>query len=414
MAAGESAEGHGRHESEDAEALGDRHSVLAMGTPSILRSWAEGQLVDLGEDGRRSVAASGPYALLGLCAFWSGDFKAVDELLGIASELVGDGPWTEEVAARVVLQRSLAAVVASLRGQRDLAERDFLAALKPNGGPNVQRAQIVAYSMRAALASEGEPERALSDVQIAQELSTAVGNERLSAVAAIGEGWARSELGQFDDGVAILRRASTDLPGELERAVAKMRLAEVQLRMGDRASARTSVDSARETFLEADARYWAARSALLTGAIDRDRGGRWLRRARELSLPDPAYDRLFLSEGSFSINLESRPSVRRDGEPVVFLTRHAEAAVRLLAVSGSTGMSSKELSDIFWPGVPTERQRPRLRTLLWQARNSLGADAWRVQRRGDLIVFDTDGVELSGSTTTSAIAAEFSKRRSSR
>ncbi len=414
MAAGVSSEGSGGPQPEGFEGLTSPPSVLAMGKPFVLRAWAEGQLASLGEEGRASVAASGPYALLGLCAFWSGDFNAVDETLAAASKLVGEGPWTDEIATRVVLQRSLAAVVASLRGQTDLAEQAFSAAFEPEGGPDVEKARIVAYSMRAALASEGEPERALSDVQRARELSADVGNERLAAVATIGEGWALSELGQLDDSVAILQRATRELPGELERAVAMVRLAEVQLRIGDRASAREIIESAHETFVEADARYWAARSALLAGAIDRDRGGRWLRRARELSLPDPAYDRLFLPDGSLVINLASQPVVLRDGVPVAFLTRHAEAAVRLLAVSASKGMSSTELNDIFWPGVPLERQRPRLRTLLWQARNSLGADAWRVQRRGDHIFLDTDGVELNGSTTASAIAAEFPKRRSSR
>ena len=103
----------------------------------------------------------------------------------------------------------------------------------------------------------------------------------------------------------------------------------------------------------------------------------------------------------------------RDGVPIEFLTRHADAAVRLLAAAGSNGMKARELSNAFWPGVPEERQRARLRTMLWQARNSLGADAWRVQRQSDLVVFDTSGVDVSGLVTVAAIAKEFTARRSS-
>jgi hypothetical protein len=235
----------------------------------------------------------------------------------------------------------------------------------------------------------------------------------LAAVAAIGEGWAHSELGQLDQAVQELQTASVELPGNLERSVAQLRLAEVQLQMGDRASARAAVDAARETFLEAEARYWGARAVLLTGAIDRDRGGRWLKLARELSLPDPAYDRLFLPEGSLTIDVSSSASVLRDGVRIEFLTRHADAAVRLLAAAGSNGMKARELSNVFWPGVPEERQRARLRTMLWQARNSLGADAWRVQRQRDLVVLDTSGVDVSGLVTVAAIAKEFAARRSS-
>ena len=390
-----------------------RHHPLSVGDPRRLRSWAEGQLIELGESRRNTVDASGIYALLGLCAFWSGDFAALDEMLDITSELVGPGPWSDEVAARVVLQRSLSAVLASLRGQREEAEINFAAALAPSGGQAVDEARVVAYSMRAALASEGLPERALEDVQRARQISSALGKHELAAVAAIGEGWAHSELGQLDQAAQVLQAASTELPGNLERSVAQLRLAEVQLRIGDRATAREIVDAARETFLEAEARYWGARASLLTGAIDRDRGGRWLKLARELSLPDPAYDRLFLPKGSLTIDVSAAASVLRDGVPVEFLTRHAEAAVRLLAMSRSNGMSAQELSDVFWPGIPEERQRARLRTLLWQARNSLGADAWRVQRQGNIVVLDTSGVDVFGSITAASLAKEFSARRSS-
>ena len=366
----------------------------------------------IGHVARESLAASGPYALLSLTAFWAGDFTALDELLVSAPATVGPGPWPDEIAAQVVFQRSLGAVLSSLRGNRDDAETGFLDALALRGGQPVDEARVIAYSMRAAFASDGLPERALDDIGRARELSSAVGNSELAAVASIGEGWALSELGQLEEAASVLQDAMENLPDSLGRSVAQLRLAEVELMMGDRVSARSSVDRARETFLKAEARYWAARAVLLTGSIDRDRGGRWLKLARELALPDLAYERLFLPEGALSIDLSAKSPVCRDGMPIVFLTRHAEAAVRLLAMSGSEGMSVQHIADVFWPDVPLDRQRARLRTLLWQARNSLGADAWRVQRQHDLVVFDRSGVDVSGSITATAIAAEFSSRRS--
>ena len=368
----------------------------------------EGSGADLG----LSITASGPYAHQALTAFWAGDFAALDELLSTAPALVGPGPWPDEIAVQVIFQRSLGAVLASLRGNRDDSERGFLDALALSGGQSVDEARVIAYSMRAAFASDGEPERALDDVGRARQISSAVGKSELAAVASIGEGWALSELGQLKEAASVLQGSTEILPDGLGRSVAQVRLAEVHLMMGDRVAARSAVDSARETFIKAEARYWGARAALLTGAIDRDRGGRWLKLARELALPDPAYERLFLPEGMLSIDLSAKRSVRRDGVPVVFLTRHAEAAVRLLAMSGPEGMSVQRIAEIFWPGVTLDRQRARLRTLLWQARNSLGADAWRVQRQHDLVVFDTSGVDVIGSITATAIATEFSSRRS--
>lgn len=386
-------------------------STPPVGLPSALPSWVQEKLVELGAENYTSSSRDAPYALLGLSAFWLGDFAAVDAVVAAAAELAGEGPWPDEIAARVMLQRSLAGVVASLRGQFDDAERFFLSALEPRGGSTVDEARVVTLSMRAALCSDGQPERALDDVAHARKIAAELGSGDLAAISAIGEGWALSELGRFSEAAAILSTASDSLRGDLERSVAKLRLAEVQLRMGDRSTARATVNEARQTFLDAGARYWGARSVLLTGAIDRDRGGRWLRLARELSLPDPAYERLFLPEGTLRIDLATSPSVQRDGIDVDFLTRHAEATVRLAAAAGESGVSVKELSALFWPDVTQERQRARLRTLLWQARNSLGADAWRLQRKRDLVLFDSAGVEIAGSVSPATIAAEFSNRR---
>ena len=373
-----------------------------------------GVSVDPALDEGADAGDVGAFAEIGTSTFWAGDFAALDKILVLAGQRAGTGPWSDEEAALVVYQRSIAAVVASLRGLPDLAERCFFAALEPEGSYHVERARVLAYSIRAALASDGQPERALSDVKRARELAASFEEPSLSAIASIGEGFAMSELGHFVEAAEILRRASGDLPEGLRRSIAELRLAEVQLRMGDRVSARRTVDGARNVFLGAEARYWGARSALLTGAIDRDRGGRWLALARELSLPDPAYDRLFLPDGVLQINLSALPVLQRDGVPVNFLTRHSEAALRLLALSGNDGVSSDDLITAFWPDVAlVERQRARLRTLLWQVRNALGADAWRLQRKRDRILFDATGVEVLGSSSQSTIIAEFSRRRSS-
>ena len=53
----------------------------------------------IGHVARESLAASGPYALLSLTAFWAGDFTALDELLVSAPATVGPGPWPDEIAA---------------------------------------------------------------------------------------------------------------------------------------------------------------------------------------------------------------------------------------------------------------------------------------------------------------------------
>ncbi len=86
--------------------------------------------------------------------------------------------------------------------------------------------------------------------------------------------------------------------------------------------------------------------------------------------------------------------VELGGSPARFATRHAECAVYLLALRGSDGMMADDLGTRLWPQAPQHKRGPRVRTLLWQVRTALGDQAWRVQRRGPIVVLDLLGAEL--------------------
>jgi hypothetical protein len=155
---------------------------------------------------------------------------------------------------------------------------------------------------------------------------------------------------------------------------------------------------AYDDLIECDARFWAARAALAAAAVDPDHEGQWRDRAVALSTGDPAFVRLLRTDHQ----LEIRSGAGRlagvsggtylDGEPVAFLTRHAELALYLLLLAGRDGLSATELASRLWPEAPVRRHRPRLRTCLWQVRKSLGEEHWRVRRTPSQIFFDADGV----------------------
>lgn len=363
------------------------------------------------------IGANGPESggiwigAAGADAFWRGDFAELDRILRASIDRLGPEPWDESTRTRFVYQRALAGALGYLRGDGDAAAAAFDDALSADGGVELREAQLTALLLRALFASDDRAEGALADVAAIRASAEAMGRVDGVPLAGVAEGWALARLGRTGESLEILRPLTTELPSDMGRALASLALAEVFLQVGDRRSARRAVDVAREAYFEAGAHYWSARAALLTGSIERDRAGRWLHLAREMSLDDPAYERLFLPRGSLRIEPATTPAVWRDGEPVRFLTRHAEVTVRLLASCHPDGLEVQEIIGLFWPDVPDERQRARLRTLLWQIRNSLGADSWRVQRNRDFVMFDAEGVELVGSITRRAIAEEFRSRR---
>ncbi len=86
------------------------------------------------------------------------------------------------------------------------------------------------------------------------------------------------------------------------------------------------------------------------------------------------------------IDPSAQPPVWRGGDAVEFATRHAELVVIVLAAAGDEGVDVAWLIELLWPGAAPDRGRRRLRTVLWQARRSLGPDGARIVRRSGRLV----------------------------
>lgn len=77
-----------------------------------------------------------------------------------------------------------------------------------------------------------------------------------------------------------------------------------------------------------------------------------------------------------------------------FPTHRAELAVCCLALAAPGGLHQEVLVERLWPSAPADRGAARLRTLLWQVRRTLGADAWRIQRRAQRVVLELEGASV--------------------
>jgi DNA-binding SARP family transcriptional activator len=88
------------------------------------------------------------------------------------------------------------------------------------------------------------------------------------------------------------------------------------------------------------------------------------------------------------------PGVARGGRALAFPTKHAEKALFCLLATPGHVLDAEVLGERLWPDAPLSRLGPRLSTMTWQLRGSLGGDAWRMVRRPGRFEFAADGVEI--------------------
>ncbi|HEY6533255.1 MAG TPA: hypothetical protein VIY72_13180 [Acidimicrobiales bacterium] len=371
------------HGSLDAYSNGDLDGAERTAREALLLADASGQ----------PGAAAVPLVYLSLYAYCMGDFERAAGILEAAEELTARSNISE-VRNEGALVAAFTGVLLAVRGRQSESDSSFATGLARASADDAPWYGTMVRVLRAEFTAEWAPHRSLLDARRAGQEAEALGDAWWCGLARMAEGTALAELGELAEARDVLTDAAAQLQNPIERAFAQTHLGEVLVRLGDRGPARIVLNAARAACESAGARYWATRTTLAMGAADRDRGGRWFRLARSTAADDPAYDRLFSPAQELRIAVLGSPEVVLRGERVEFLTRHAELAVYLLAIAGPSGVPATELVATLWPGVDERRAGPRLRTLLWQARNALGTEAWRVQRRGGSVFLDLTGVAV--------------------
>ena len=317
-----------------------------------------------------------------ICAFWEGDFSQV-EALGSGDDIEG---------------HLLKGAVHALRGEEPEADEAYERALiLASSGPD-RSVEVSARALRAQFMAGFDPERSLEDARVAEDLARELSADWWIAFSRFTEAVALDSSGIFDQAAEAYEDAVTGIPTVLERAAAEMHYAEFCVRTGDKTRAIALLDDVIPIFERANANYWLTRALLARASVERDRGGRWLQRARQVAGTDPAYERLFVPLNGLSIRIGAQPATIMGEQPVTFITRHAELALYALVLAAPTGIAADDLAKWLWPDSGLQRSRPRLRTLLWQLRNALGSEAWRVQRSRGQVGIELNGVDVEYST----------------
>lgn len=384
---------------------------LQLEAVGLGRFWLEGDLDAVADEiaRRRSFAledSAGARALLladALTQSWRGDFATAVGLF----ETVAEQSERQGETRTAILAHAVLGWVWSIRGEWDRAEAESATAIALAQTTAALEIDAVIRAMRIGSLELPDWDLLADDLESYRRIGKETGRDDVVTNVDLAEGWALAASGRSTEALAMLRAAVTRLDAPLDRSVSELRIAEVLAADGRLDEAREVASRAIAVFESWGARYWFARSAMLLASIEGDRGGRHVRVVLDTMPKDPAFLRLIEPAGELVVDLAGRPAVRRDGGPVVFLTRHAEAAVRLLAAAGDDGMAVDELVSILWPEADQAKVGQRFRTMLWQVRSGLGPDAWRLQRRHETVTLRMTGVGTIGHLDRAAIAATF-------
>jgi tetratricopeptide (TPR) repeat protein len=344
---------------------------------------------------RRNRRAEG-LALLYLAFFslWVGEFGRAETLLTTSRRIYTELKDPLERFELPLVDTGLAALQA-IRWHRTSAEAMFEAALQMSESLGTRWFTAIVLANRAELCAAWNPARSIADANQAIEFL-----EDTMSDAWWGR-WARRSLAAADMHAGNLqtsRQTLEDLLGQqmnaIERVWTLLGYAQTCHRSGDASAARAALDESLHLSDVSGSKYHKARAMALLSDVDIERRQEWRRRMTEITDRDPAYRVLLMSSSPLQIEAWGRGRILVGDRPAKFATRHAEAAVFILALAGYDGVNAETLAERLWPNVASSVWPGRVRTLLWQMRRTLGDESWRLERDGTVIRLDLAGAHF--------------------
>lgn len=329
---------------------------------------------------------------LAFMKLWTGEFGQAMQVLTEAEDGFNEvpDPFDRYESPLCFAARG---VLLALRGELARAEQDFTRAVTTARELQAGWYEAIARALRAEFTAAVDPRLARADARWAIRELDRRGDQWWSVWAAQAAGIAAAESGMLTAATTALRQvlAQPQAP-HLENARSLLLLGELQLRNHEDSEAAAVLQQAAGIFRQAGADYWQARCCVRLAAADPRHASKWIAQARRLSTTDPAYQLLFDTD-AIGLTAIGPGHILRDGRQVKVRTQHSERAIFLLALAEQNGMHAEELAERLWPEAVIEHKRllGRIRTLLWEIRQVLGAQAWRLERHGHVVTLDMTG-----------------------
>jgi tetratricopeptide (TPR) repeat protein len=329
---------------------------------------------------------------LAFLQLWAGDFTLAAEALNQAEDGFGEvtDPFDRYEAP---LCASARGVLCALRGQAGPAGEAFGTAVSLARDLKAEWYEAIARALRAEFTAAADSRRARADAQWASAELERRGDQWWGVWAYQAAGVAALAAGMPDTAENVLRETLGRSQPALERARTRLLLGEALIHAGRTTEAATELREAEQAFAAAGARYWAVRSQVRLARAVPGEAQAWWVQARGQAAGDPAY-RLLFGGDSLRLLAFGPGRIECDGRPVRARTHNCERALFLLTLAGPAGMHVEELADRLWADDFVEQRKllARVRTLLWEMRQVLGSQAWRLERDGPIVRLDTFGV----------------------
>ncbi len=184
---------------------------------------------------------------------------------------------------------------------------------------------------------------------------------------------------------------------------------------GDADGATSALELAAERARAADLRVLDALASLALTELDPSRTPELLEHVDRLARSAPAHQRAALAgplarRRTLEIDVLGPLAIRVHGEPCRFKTNHAARLVVILAFARAVGVHPDTLAEQLWPDKEPEDAMGNLATAVWEARQGLGVEQWRLERDADRVRLRPEGAHIDLDRAIAVLASDAQGR----
>ena len=378
----------------------------------------DGDVVAAIDAHRVAIGAAGPapsrrlavaHTGLGLALVCAGDIAAANRALSAAHDVFEE---LDPPAPAWLLAHAGIGAIAALRGEEEVAEAELDRAVAMARALGDAHLEAIVRTLRAEVTATSHPRRAHVDARFAARTlapnptpgTTAsaaspgfpVWAERARAIAAVASGEHRAAA-------LIAQRLLAQPLNPLDRGRTRLVQARAAIALGDEVLASSALQDAVDRLTAAGANWFLVDALLLLAEAEPDRAEAHLRRARDLTTPDPAHARRWARRPTLTLQVLGTQRLLIAGEPLTFRSTKTQRLLFCLALAGPRGREVDALAALLWPDASDASSN--ITTATWDARRGLGVESWRLRREGTRLALDVDGAHLDLEDLTALAAA---------